>query len=575
MKSFEIPSDSIAARSDSIAAPAHTAREYQRDAIDRTIACIRAGGRPVLVSPTGSGKSFMLSLLVKEMAVPTLWLTHRKELVDQAVVELAGVGIRAGVIMAGHRFYPNRDVYVASVDTVRSRIKRKPHTLPTPGLLVCDESHHSVAAQFKEPIDHWSSAMLAGGTATPFRTDGRGLGDIFSDIIEAPRMADLVEMKYLVEPKVFAPPPTSLKGIRHNADGEFNRKQLAERMDQPKLVGDILDTWFGHAIDARGLDGCYLTIGFASSVMHSKHMAAEFCKHGIVAKHVDGDTEEDLRKAITAEFAVASRGDGGTRMLWNYGLFGEGYNVPGVECIIGARPTESLGLHLQMGGRATRISAGKRHPIILDHAGNFLRHGRLTRHLEYTLAGGVRKLAEATGLRTCPKCYRLMMAGRGHCPDCKHVFTAAEIELPKTADGQLTEYVEPTEQAAVKTKPDKGTPSDREHYFLQLCDESAKSGDGVKAIEAKFQKRFGIKPVTVTIGKHLHLATEASSDEVKAAAFKRFSEEQIRWGKPSFWPHVRFKQVFGQSSETHHRHPEVPHTKELFTPSYQTEKAAP
>lgn len=417
-------------------------RPYQRDAVDRLKASLPSN--PILVAPTGSGKSFMLSLAIHELELSTIWLTHRKELVEQAVDELAGFDIRAGVIMAGKAHYHTRPVQVASVDTLR----RRPW-VRAPELIIIDEAHHGVSKQFRSVLDRWPAVPRIGATATPFRLDNRGLGDVFGAIVEAPREQDLVDAGFLVEPRAYAPPPPSVAGVNVTDRGDYNATKLARVVDKPKLVGDVVQTWLQHAVDGAGLPGCFLTIGFACSIEHSRHLVQAFNAAGVTAEHVDADTPREERAAILDRFRA-----GVTRVLWNVGLFTEGFNVPAVECIVVARPTASLALHKQILGRATRVHPGKRYPIVLDHAGNLHRHGRIVRPLHYSLEGAVTAAAASTGLRTCPRCYRMCAAGRAACPECGFDFTTAPRELPESVEGVLVEYEDP-EVAAEKARADE------------------------------------------------------------------------------------------------------------------------
>ncbi|MDB5294087.1 MAG: hypothetical protein JWO31_70 [Phycisphaerales bacterium] len=396
-------------------------RPYQRAFVDGLKA--RLADRPLGVAPTGSGKSFMGSLLVAELGLRTWWVTHRRELLDQAADELRGVGLDPGFIAAGRPYYPSRRLQVVAVDTVR----RRPDVAP-PELIVIDEAHHAPAGSFQRVVRRCPTTPIVGLTATPFRLDGKGLGDTFGAIVEAPREAELIALGYLVEPKAFCPPAGSLKGV-HRSGGDYNKRELARAVDKAHLVGDLVETWRRHA------DG-YLTIVFAVNVEHSRHIVERYRAAGVRAAHVDGDTDAAERRRVTADFAARR-----VTVMSNVGLFGEGYNVPAVECVQLARPTESLCFHKQSIGRATRPCAGKAYPVVLDHAGNLLRHGRITRHLEYSLDGGAKAPAE-TGVRLCPKCFRLSAAGRPRCVECGYAYGSLprEREMPRTLDGDLTEY---------------------------------------------------------------------------------------------------------------------------------------
>jgi superfamily II DNA or RNA helicase len=135
--------------------------------------------------------------------------------------------------------------------------------LPPADLLVVDECHHAPAQTYQKIIEAYPDAVLLGLTATPCRGDGRGLGGIFEVMLQCPQVAALVEQKYLVKTRVYAPLKPDLRGVKTQA-GDYVETQLAERMDKPKLVGDIVTHWHKYGEGRK-------TVSFAVSVGHSTH----------------------------------------------------------------------------------------------------------------------------------------------------------------------------------------------------------------------------------------------------------------------------------------------------------------
>ena len=192
----------------------------------------------------------------------------------------------------------------------------------------------------------------------------------------------------------------------------------------------------------RGLAKAGKTVVFATNVAHSTHIAAEFNAAGIPAGHIDGSTpiaerEETLRKLSAGELTVVS----------NCMVLTEGWDQPDVACAVLARPTKSLGLHLQMVGRVLRPSDGKTDALILDHAGNLLRHGFPEDEIAWTLdtddraenkSLAARKRAETKGEVTmCLTCApRVVPIVLGSCPECGWV-PKRRAEAVEFQDGDL------------------------------------------------------------------------------------------------------------------------------------------
>jgi superfamily II DNA or RNA helicase len=352
-------------------------RPYQTDIVAKFHACLQSGKRRIiLVAPTGSGKTIIGADIIRAFvrtAKPVMVLAHRREIISQTSAKLHAAGIAHGIIQAGCKPRPLELVQVASVQTLWMRAM---HTgsmdLPPVDLLVIDECHHCPARTYRKIIEAYPDAILLGLTATPCRGDGRGLGSIFETLIECPQVPELIEQRYLVRTIVYAPIDPDLKGVRTQA-GDYVETQLAERMDRPKLVGDIVTHW--HKFGERRRTVC-----FAVSVNHSVHIRDEFIKSGVRAEHIDGSTPKPERDASLARLA-----SGEIELITNCMVLTEGWDMPAVGCCILGRPTKKMGLYRQMIGRVLRPADGKPDAIVLDHSGAVFRHGFVEDRVEWTL----------------------------------------------------------------------------------------------------------------------------------------------------------------------------------------------
>jgi hypothetical protein len=157
-------------------------------------------------------------------------------------------------------------------------------------------------------------------------------------------------------------------------------------------------------------------------------VAERFTQRGYRAAHVDGETDKDERRAL-----IAALGTGALHVLCNCGLISEGLDMPGVHAAILLRPTKSLALYLQQVGRALRPAPDKPRALILDHAGNVLRHGLPDAPRAWSLAGRARGVAgDHELLRRCPECGAIIALSAWHCPECGTVLReppAARTEI--------------------------------------------------------------------------------------------------------------------------------------------------
>jgi len=496
---------------------ATTTRQQLRDYQDRAVETVidKLGSRPILVSPTGSGKTTMATEIVERIGLPTLWLAHRKELIDQAAERLAAHGLDAGIVMAGYKSDPDAQVQVASMQTLVRRDK------PPAGLVVVDECHHAAADSYQNILAEYGDAALIGLTATPFRLDGRGLGDLFGELVVAAWPDELCTSGYLHKPRVWASKAPDLRGVRVVA-GDYSVGALAERTNTAELNADIVETWRKRAAGKR-------TIVFAVDIEHSEAITEAFEEAGVAAEHLDGRTPRAERDAILDRLA-----SGETLVVSNCMVLTEGWDLPALECAVIARPTASLNLHLQMIGRVMRACDGKDGAIVLDHAGNHHVHGLVTRRLDYTLTDEKVGFSEPLGLRRCGNCGLLFETNEPRCPECGWVPEASGAGQRRRpaihGEGELAEF-------------DDSSFDYRRQVWVQIEAQRQASGYKPGWSYYRFFDRFGVAPIVA--GGELVNPPEASSEQ-KAEVYREFLRIAAIKGYKPGWAAYRYKDAFGQ-----------------------------
>ncbi|MBK9126302.1 MAG: DEAD/DEAH box helicase family protein [Phycisphaerales bacterium] len=488
-------------------------RDYQRRAVDAVIAALDR--RPILVAPTGSGKTVMATALVESLGVSALWLAHRQELIDQAATRLESHGLVCGIIMNGYPAMPLAQVQVASVQTLVRRDK------PPADLIVIDECHHATADSYQAILDAYPEARVVGLTATPFRLDGRGLGDLFGELVVAAYTHELCDAGVLHRPKVWASKSPDLRGVKVIA-GDYSLGALASRTNTAELNADIVATWQKRAAGRR-------TVVFAVDVAHSKAITEAFVAAGVPAEHVDGRTYE--RDTVLARLAR-----GATLVVSNCMVLTEGWDLPALECAIIARPTASLNLHLQMIGRVMRAAEGKRGAIVLDHAGNHHVHGLVTRRLNYSLNGEKVGHSEPLGLRRCQACGLLFELHEAACPECGWAPSAEDTRRGQVdihGAGELSEF-------------DDGSFEYRRQIWNLIEAEREACGYREGWSFFRFKERFDVAPVVVERDgvRELIDPTHASLDE-KRAVYAHLVDVAHQRGFADGWAAHRYREMFG------------------------------
>lgn len=414
-------------------------RDYQTNSIDGLIAAIKKGHKQILLqASTGAGKTIIASSMIQRAVNKgnkCLFIAHRKEIVNQTSEKLKSFGIGHGVIMSGHSGYaPSLPVQLASIQTLMNRHR------PDADLVIIDETHLACSASFQKIIEHYAGAVIIGLTATPTRLDGRGLGEIYTDMVKVVPMRRLIDDGHLVQPRVFAPFTPDL-GKFKTVRGDYDATQVSDEMDSASITGDIVKHWQQHAAGRK-------TIAFASSIAHSQHIVDEFIAQGISARHLDGTTPAALRDKTLQEWR-----DGKFHVLSNMGLFVEGLDVPSVSCCILARPTQSVTIYLQAVGRVMRPAPNKTDCIILDHAGLTHSHGLVDEEREWTLDGKKKKkrgaIDKAPSVTVCDSCFAAYSRADSPdaCPECGKVTEKHQRKVEVNAEENLIEITADMMQA--------------------------------------------------------------------------------------------------------------------------------
>lgn len=364
----------------------YSLRPYQLNKVAEARAMMGSGKKSIcLVSPCGSGKTviaahIILSALSKCRRV--LFLAHRRELINQCADKLKALGVLDyNVILPRHpqSNNPTSQMHIASIQTL---IRRE---YPKADLIIVDECHHAVGRQYQSLLSNYPNSYVLGLTATPERLDGKGLDDIFQDLLEVATVPQLIEQGFLVKPTCLSPSiemaekiKESLSGLKIRG-GDYDEGELGDAMDNKVLIGDIIEHWKEWAFGQK-------TIVFAASILHSQHIVEQFTNAGIAAAHIDGKMGTKERERILSAWRTPA-----LDVVSNCQILTEGFDYPELSCCIQARPTKSLALHLQMVGRIMRVANGKNGAIILDHAGNILEHGVPHAERIWDLKGSAKK----------------------------------------------------------------------------------------------------------------------------------------------------------------------------------------
>ena len=457
-------------------------RPYQQSAVDKIRESIASGNkRVVFVSPTGSGKSLVYAEIIRlclERGNKCLFLVHRRNLVTQMIETLSEHGISdVGIIMAGHQSNTGAMVQVATIQTLSRRLDLDDldfnrFFFPA-AVVLCDEAHTTVSKRYQDVLKLYKDKIIIGCTATPLRSDGKGLGEVFDSLVDVIGVQELTEAGFLAHARYFVPTQPDLENIKISR-GDYEIGELGKRMNQPKLVGDIVDNWLRIAPDRK-------TIVFCVNVKHAISVAEAFRKQKVTAIHLSAKSSDDER-----DQAFRDMDNGLLQVICNVALYVEGMDCPDINCVVMARPTKSLGLYRQACGRGLRPSGTD--TIIIDHGGVVEGHGPLNDDIEWSLDGKEKawkkkkkKESEKRPMK-CSVC-SLVFEGKDTCPDCGSPVQSFGKPI-EVIDAELEEF----------GPKRKATMADKRRFFGQLKSMQRQKNykDGWSANQ--YRERFGVWP---------------------------------------------------------------------------------
>lgn len=426
-------------------------RHYQVYALRQVIELFMQGLIAVLVvSPTGSGKTVIAAAIIEyflNKGFRILFVAHRDELITQCCKKLSENGLSYGVIKAGQG--PGdmgAKIHVASVQTFNARIK---FMRADYGLIIFDEAHHSVSDSNMRIIKHCThdgfAPLVLGLTATPYRLDGKGLSELYQEMVVVSDVAQLIDEGFLVPPLLYrAKVAPDLSNIPLSKDGDYANEELGREMMRPRLLGHAVNEYL------RITDGQFLRgVGFCVNKAHARAVCDAYLAAGVPAEYLDDQTKTADRREMLDRL---SRGR--TMMILNCGVLTEGFDDPKIEVIQALRYTKSRGLWRQATGRGARpyelrscpkcygqhefapdrcpkcgislVVGGQRidslvykknYFLFLDHAGWTHEHGYFTDPDISTLAGGLSK-ERPKQVTSCKACGATLASRPRVCPEC-------------------------------------------------------------------------------------------------------------------------------------------------------------
>lgn len=322
--------------------------------------------RAIVISATGTGKTILAALSVRE-AKPErmLFIVHREQILDKAILEFQKVleapaenfGKYVGSIRQQDRKY-----VFASVQSLSRETNLQDFDPSDFDFIIVDEVHRAGAESYLRILEHFQPGFLLGLTATPERTDGFNVFELFDY-----NVAYEIRLQKALESKMLA--PFSYYGVTDYVDEQGKSIEETSSLsqllstDRVKYLCDMLTT-YGRADKVTGLMFC-------SSRKEAIELSALLNRetifgHRLRTKALTGSDSAQTRNAVIEELE-----SGDLDYVLTVDIFNEGIDIPSVNQVVMLRNTESAIVFTQQLGRGLRKAVGKDHLRVIDFIGNY------------------------------------------------------------------------------------------------------------------------------------------------------------------------------------------------------------
>lgn len=415
-------------------------RSYQLEAINSIFKYYLDGntGHPLIVAPTGSGKSFILGGIIKRFRdtwpnIKILVVSHTKEILQQdynAICKFVPEEL-VSIYSSGLKSKEKNQYTIAGIQS----IWRKSWEFKDYQLVIVDEAHlipPKGEGRYRTLFNYLDTAKIIGLTATPFRLGHGYLTDnhLFDKIVYDIDILQLIKKSYLCN--------LTAKDPGYNIDvskvkvvgGDFVKKQLSAEVNITSVTNSIINKLLSYKDIRKKWLVFAIDIDHAESVGQALNNAG--IKTGIVHSKLDFD-----RSYIIDLFRKNY-----IQALVNVETLTTGFDVPDIDMIVLMRPTQSPVLHVQMIGRGMRVAPDKDNCLVLDFAGNLKRLGPINDPTVKSKNTSLNKQSTTLAAKTCPECAELVGLKTKICPSCGY-------EFPK----QIKLETKSSEVSPIKTKP--------------------------------------------------------------------------------------------------------------------------
>lgn len=322
--------------------------------------------RAVVISATGTGKTILAALSVRE-AKPErmLFIVHREQILDKAILEFQKV-LEAppeefGKFVGSTRQHDRKYVF-ASIQSLSREENLQAFDPAAFDFIIVDEVHRAGAETYLRTLNHFQPTFLLGLTATPERTDGFNVFELFDY-----NVAYEIRLQKALESKMLA--PFSYYGVTDYIDDQG--KTVEETSSLSKLLSTERVKHLRNMLTTYGRADKVTGLMFCSSRKEATELSALLNEESIFGHRLRTKALTGKDSAQTRNTVIKELEDGKLDYVLTVDIFNEGIDIPAVNQVVMLRNTESAIIFTQQLGRGLRKAAGKDHLRVIDFIGNY------------------------------------------------------------------------------------------------------------------------------------------------------------------------------------------------------------
>lgn len=427
-------------------------RYYQQQSIDAffNYTSRNWGKHPIIVLPTGSGKSICQAYIVKKILdyqnTRILMITHQKELIKQNYLELTGNFDNAlldiGIYSAGLncRDTQNRIIF-AGIQSVY----KKAWELGWFDVILVDECHlipHSGQGMYRtfmtDMMNINKNIVIGGFSATEYRMkEGilcEGDGKLFDDVCHKTTLKELIDPTHYknLDNKQYLCNLISKSAINkadlskvHIRGGEYIPGEMEKAFQTGDLVCRAVKEIKEFTPDRKKI------LVFTAGIAHCEDVTGKMIDQGLSARFIHSQQKDDINQKNIKDFK-----DGKFNYMINVNVLTTGFNEKSIDCIALLRATKSPGLYYQMCGRGLRMHPGKSDCLILDFGRNIERHGPIDKIEIRKKKDGTSEVKTAPQ-KECPECGILLPLAVMQCPECGYEIEEKDKHEDEASDANV------------------------------------------------------------------------------------------------------------------------------------------